>query len=83
MQYIFRNLGAECSVMCQNGGAQRFEFLAACRLHALHPTPNIIWMIQSRMGGVGHVAHMDDTRNECRFLVGRIEIERPLGEYIY
>jgi len=54
----------------------------AGRIHVLHPAPNIIWVIQSRMGEVEPVARVEDTRNARRLLMGRIEREGSLGEYI-
>jgi hypothetical protein len=49
-------------------------------LHKLYSSPNIIRMINSRrMGWVGHVARMGETRNAYRILVGKTEGKRPLG----
>jgi hypothetical protein len=35
-------------------------------------------MIKSRMRWVGHVAHMEEMRNEYKILVGKLKGKRPL-----
>jgi hypothetical protein len=45
----------------------------------LYYSPNIIWMIRSRMRWVRHVAWKGDNRGTYRGLVGRPEEKRPLG----
>jgi hypothetical protein len=46
----------------------------------LYSTLNIIRMIKSkRMGWVGHVVRIGETRNAYRTLVGKPEGKRPLG----
>ncbi|KAJ4446855.1 hypothetical protein ANN_13555 [Periplaneta americana] len=67
-------------------GAKRDEFTGEWRklhnteLHALYSSPDIIRNIKSRrLIWGGHVAHMGESRNAYRVLVGRPEGKRPLG----
>ena len=49
-------------------------------LHALYSSPNIIGNLKSRrLRWGGHVARMQQFRNEYRVLVGKHESKRPLG----
>ena len=50
-------------------------------LHALYSLPNIIRSLKSRrLRWTGHVAHMKQSRNAYRVLVGKPEGKRPLGK---
>ncbi|KAJ4444578.1 hypothetical protein ANN_06373 [Periplaneta americana] len=67
-------------------GAKRDEVTGEWRklhnteLHALYSSPNIIRNLKSRhLRWAGHVAHMGESRNAYRVLVGRPEGKRPLG----
>jgi hypothetical protein len=49
-------------------------------LHSLYSSPNIVRAIKSRrMRWTGHEARMGKGRGVYRVLVGRPEVERPLG----
>jgi hypothetical protein len=49
----------------------------------LYCSPNIVWVIKSRMKWMGHVARMGERRGVYRVLVGRPEGEIPLGRSKY
>ena len=42
-------------------------------------SPNIIWVIESRMRWAEHVAHIREDRGPYWVLVGKAEGKRPLG----
>jgi hypothetical protein len=49
-------------------------------LYDAYCTPNITWMIKSRiMRWVGHTAHMGERRGTYRVLMEKLDIKRPLG----
>ena len=49
-------------------------------LNDLHSSPNIIWMMKSRiLTWAGHVACMGERRDVCRVLVGKPDGKRSLG----
>jgi len=53
-------------------------------LNDLYSSPNIVWVIKSRiMGWAGRVARMGERRGVYRVLVGKHESERPLGRPKY
>jgi len=45
----------------------------------LYSSPNIIWVIKSRIRWVRHVAYIREQRCASRVLVGKPEEKRPLG----
>ena len=56
------------------------EIYNNAELHALYSSPNIIRSLKSRrLRWTGHVAHMEQSRNAYRVVVGNPEGKRPLG----
>ena len=66
-------------------GPKRDKLTRKCRklhneeLSDLYCSPNIVWVIKSRIRWVGHVARMGEWRDVYRVLVGKPEGKRPLG----
>ena len=57
---------------------RRMEKVTYAELHALYFSPNIIRNLKSRrLRWTGHVARMEQFRNEYRVLVGKPESKRP------
>jgi len=48
-------------------------------LNDLYSSPNIVWVIKSRMRWVGHVVCVGERRGMYRVLVGKREGTRPPG----
>ena len=76
----------ENKVLRQIFGAKKDEITGEWRklqnaeLHALYSLPNTIRSLNSRrLRWAGHVAHMEQSRNAYRVLVGKPEGNRPLG----
>ena len=77
---------SENKVLRKIFGAKKDEITGEWRklhnaeLNALYSSPNIIRSLKSRgLRWAGHVAHMDQSRNAYRVLVGKPEGKRPLG----
>jgi len=47
-------------------------------LNDLYSSPNIVWVVKSRMRWAGHVAHMGQSRGICKVLVWKPEGKRPV-----
>jgi hypothetical protein len=47
-------------------------------LYDMYSSPNVTWMMKSRIRWAGHVARVGDRRVAYRVLVGRLEGRRPL-----
>ena len=82
----FLTLREEHKVLRKIFGTKKVEITGEWRnihipkLHALYSSPNIIRSLKlRRMRWVGHVAHMEQSRNAYRVLVGKPEGKRPLG----
>ena len=76
----------ENKVLMKIFGAKREEIVGELRklhnveLQALYSSPNIIRNLKlRRLRWAEHVAHMEESRNEYRVLVGKPEGKRPLG----
>ena len=76
----------EIKVLRKIFGAKRDEITGEWRklhnaeLHVLYSLPNIIRNLKSRrLRWAGHIAHMNQSRNAYRVLVGKPEGKRPLG----
>ena len=55
--------------------------LQNAKLHALYSSPNIIRNLKSRrLRWTGHVAHMEQSKNAYRVLVGKLEGEETFRE---
>ena len=52
-------------------------------LNDLYSSPNIVWVIKSRMRWAGNVARMGEKRDVYRILVGKPEEKRPLGRLMH
>jgi hypothetical protein len=76
----------ESSVLRRIFGPKREEVVVGWRrlhneeLHNLCASPNIITVIKSRTGWVGHAVRMGEMRNVYTILVGEPEGKRQLGE---
>ena len=67
-------------------GVKRDETTGICRklhnaeLHALYSSPNVVRNLElRRLRWAEHVAHMKESRNAYRVLMGRPKGKRPLG----
>ena len=76
----------ENKVLRKISGATKDEITVEWRelhiaeLHALYSSPNIIRSLKSRrLRWARHVAHMEQSRNAYKVLVGKSEGKRPLG----
>ena len=73
-------------ISVENNGAKKGQITGEWRklhnaeLHALYSSPNIIRNLKSRsLRWAGHVAHMKQSSNAYKVLMGKSEGNRPLG----
>ena len=66
----------------RDGITGEWRKLHNAELYALYSSPNIIIrnLKSRRLRWAGHVAHMEQSRNAYRVLVGKPEGKRPLGK---
>ena len=66
--------------VAQHYGKQLYYQFDNAELHALYSSSKIIRSLKSRrLRWAGHVAHMEQSRNAYRVLMGKPEEKKPLG----